>query len=86
MKGTFLCTSILKIFIGGILLRDFFPSGITDCTKQIIDSNWPLCNESPINIILLSLNICNNFKGSNLKSRSIRSLVILSNVFEFLIS
>lgn len=65
-----LYTSILKIFIGGILWRDFFPSGITDCTKQIMDSNWPLCNESPINIILLFLKMSNNFKALNLKSRN----------------
>lgn len=61
------CTSALKIFIGGILWKDFFLSGITDCTIQTIDSKVLLCTESPMNISLLFLNTSNSFRASNLK-------------------
>lgn len=81
-NGLKLGTWILKIFLGGILSRDLFPSGIIDCTKQTNDSNWLLCTESPINMRRFPLKICNNFNASNLKNQTTQ-LTPLSFFFLF---
>ncbi|KAK6934180.1 hypothetical protein RJ641_034335 [Dillenia turbinata] len=58
-------TFALKIFLGGILSRDFPPAGITDFTSQTSESNCVLFIESPTNISLLPYKICNSFTASN---------------------
>lgn len=53
--------------MGGLLFKDFFPSGMADSNKHTKDSHWVLWSESPIIISLLSLKISNKFIASNLQ-------------------